>query len=87
MFARARLTTVAVLVAVLFAVGHGWALAGVQIATCRSGRGLQCAEQDLPSPELFCRSARTRNCIVIPLSEARKRGGRPYQICGGPIVE
>jgi len=25
----------------------------------------------------------TRNCIYIPLSEAKKRGGRPCPVCGG----
>lgn len=36
-----------------------------------------------------CSAARrcTRNCIVIKLSEARKRGGRPCKICGGPSTE
>jgi len=35
-----------------------------------------------------CSAARrcTKNCIVITLSEARKRGGRPCQICGGPAT-
>jgi hypothetical protein len=33
-----------------------------------------------------CTSARrcTKNCIVIKLSEAKKRGGRACQTCGGP---
>jgi methylphosphotriester-DNA--protein-cysteine methyltransferase len=33
-----------------------------------------------------CTSARrcTKNCVTIKLSEAKKRGGRPCQICGGP---
>ena len=36
-----------------------------------------------------CSAARrcTRNCIVIKLSEARKRGGRACKICGGPVTE
>jgi hypothetical protein len=33
-----------------------------------------------------CSAARrcTKNCIVVKLSEAKKRGGRPCEICGGP---
>ena len=35
-----------------------------------------------------CSAARrcTKNCVVIRLSEARKRQGRACKICGGPIV-
>jgi hypothetical protein len=35
-----------------------------------------------------CASARrcTKNCVVIKLSEARKRGGRACLICGGPTT-
>ncbi len=35
-----------------------------------------------------CTSARrcTKNCIVIKLSEAKKRGGRACQLCGGPVT-
>jgi hypothetical protein len=36
-----------------------------------------------------CSAARrcTRNCMVIRLSEARKRGGRAIRNCGGPRTE
>ena len=35
-----------------------------------------------------CASARrcTENCIVIKLSEAKKRGGRACKVCGGPAT-
>jgi methylphosphotriester-DNA--protein-cysteine methyltransferase len=35
-----------------------------------------------------CSAARrcTKNCIVIKLSEAKQRGGRACQICGGPAT-
>jgi hypothetical protein len=35
-----------------------------------------------------CASARrcTKNCVVMKLSEARKRGGRACLICGGPTT-
>ncbi len=25
----------------------------------------------------------TKNCVIIPLSEAKKRGGIPCKVCGG----
>jgi methylphosphotriester-DNA--protein-cysteine methyltransferase len=36
-----------------------------------------------------CSAARrcTKNCIIIKLSEAKKRGGRPCQICDGPSTQ
>lgn len=35
-----------------------------------------------------CTSARrcTKKCVVIKLSEAKKRDGRACQVCGGPVV-
>lgn len=67
---------VALLLALLFALSAVSLQAEEQVAFDVESKKYHC---------LDCRHAKacTRNCIVIPLSEAKRRGGVACKVCGG----
>lgn len=72
------------------AIGIALLLIGLAAAAPRAAQGgdpdAVFNKQSLIYHAPGCTAARrcTRNCIVIKLSEAKKRGGRPCQVCRGP---
>jgi hypothetical protein len=67
---------VAVSLAVLLVLSAMPLLAEEQVAFNVESKKYHCLE---------CRHAKacTRNCIVVPLPEAKRRGGVPCKVCGG----